>query len=95
MEVETQERVSVMKRVSGWFKSRFENMVNAVIGLGKEAKRLAKEDPRRVVHALKVGLTIAGISLLYYFDFFFDGFGVNAMWAVMTVVVVFEFSVGM
>ncbi|KAL1557582.1 aluminum-activated malate transporter 2-like [Salvia divinorum] len=96
MEVENQnqEKASVMQRVKGWFKARFEKITSGIAGVGKEGRRLAKEDPRRVVHALKVGLAIAAISLLYYFDFFFDGFGVNAMWAVMTVVVVFEFSVG-
>lgn len=67
---------------------------NAIIGVGKEAKNLGKDDPRRIIHAFKVGIAIAGVSLLYYFDFFYDGFGVNAMWAVMTVVVLFEFSVG-
>ncbi|KAH6827043.1 aluminum activated malate transporter family protein [Perilla frutescens var. hirtella] len=83
-----------MERVGGWFKARLEKMKNAISGVGKEAKRLGKEDPRRVVHSLKVGFAIAAVSLFYYFDFSFDGFGVNAMWAVMTVVVVFEFSVG-
>ncbi|XP_057807465.1 aluminum-activated malate transporter 2-like [Salvia miltiorrhiza] len=94
MESENQEKTCATQRVRGWFKACLDKIVNAITGVGKEAKRLAKEDPRRVVHAFKVGLAIAAISLLYYFDFFFDGFGVNAMWAVMTVVVVFEFSVG-
>ncbi|KAL0293710.1 UNVERIFIED_CONTAM: Aluminum-activated malate transporter 2 [Sesamum calycinum] len=56
--------------------------------------KLGEEDPRRVVHSFKVGLAITLVSLFYYFDFSYEGFGVNAMWAVMTVVVVFEFSVG-
>ncbi|KAG6433123.1 hypothetical protein SASPL_104730 [Salvia splendens] len=90
MEAETQEKASVMQRVKGWL----DKIGNTISSVGKEAKRLAKEDPRRVVHAFKVGLAISATSLLYYFDFFFAGFGVNAMWAVMTVVVVFEFSVG-
>ncbi|KAH6773007.1 hypothetical protein C2S51_011411 [Perilla frutescens var. frutescens] len=94
MEIENEEKSGVMERVGGWFKARLEKMKNAISGVGKEAKRLGKEDPRRVVHSLKVGFAIAAVSLFYYFDFSFDGFGVNAMWAVMTVVVVFEFSVG-
>ncbi|XP_010510791.1 PREDICTED: aluminum-activated malate transporter 7-like [Camelina sativa] len=60
----------------------------------REGKRLAKEDPRRVVHSFKVGLVLALVSSFYYYQPLYDSFGVNAMWAVMTVVVVFEFSVG-
>ncbi|XP_057807486.1 aluminum-activated malate transporter 2-like [Salvia miltiorrhiza] len=90
MEIDNQEQVTVMERI----KARLGKIRNAIAGVGEEAQRLGKEDSRRIVHAFKVGLAIAAVSLLYYFDFFFDGFGVNAMWAVMTVVVVFEFSVG-
>ncbi|CAN8287904.1 unnamed protein product, partial [Cochlearia groenlandica] len=60
----------------------------------REGRRVAKEDPRRVVHSLKVGLVLALVSSFYYFQPLYDNFGVNAIWAVMTVIVVFEFSVG-
>ncbi|KAM7275280.1 hypothetical protein ACFE04_017146 [Oxalis oulophora] len=58
------------------------------------AKQVARNDPRTVVHSLKVGLAITLISMFYYFKPLYSGFGVNAMWAVLTVVVVMEFSVG-
>ncbi|KAG2256564.1 hypothetical protein Bca52824_075858 [Brassica carinata] len=57
-------------------------------------RRVGKEDPRRIVHSFKVGLALALVSSFYYYQPLYDNFGVNAMWAVMTVVVVFEFSVG-
>ncbi|CAF2260745.1 aluminum-activated malate transporter 2-like isoform X1 [Brassica rapa] len=60
----------------------------------KEGRRVGKEDPRRIVHSFKVGLALALVSSFYYYQPLYDNFGVNAMWAVMTVVVVFEFSVG-
>ncbi|KAK4409117.1 Aluminum-activated malate transporter 2 [Sesamum angolense] len=94
MASESQENVKGLKKVWGWVKGCFEKMVNVVTGFAKEAKKLGEEDPRRVVHSFKVGLAITLVSLFYYFDFSYEGFGVNAMWAVMTVVVVFEFSVG-
>ncbi|KAL3618493.1 hypothetical protein CASFOL_037575 [Castilleja foliolosa] len=89
MASENQENVGGLKRVGVWFKGK-------IVNAAKGAKRLGEEDPRRVVHSLKVGLAITAVSLLYYFDLVYQGlgFGVNAMWAVMTVVVVFEFSVG-
>ncbi|POO01347.1 Aluminum-activated malate transporter [Trema orientale] len=62
--------------------------------IARTAKKVGKDDPRRVIHSLKVGLALTLISLYYYFQPLYDGFGVDAMWAVLTVVLVFEFSVG-
>ncbi|KAF4358032.1 hypothetical protein F8388_008540 [Cannabis sativa] len=56
--------------------------------------KVGKEDPRRVIHALKVGLSLTLVSLLYLMEPLFDGIGSNAIWAVMTVVVVLEFTAG-
>ncbi|RXH71027.1 hypothetical protein DVH24_015649 [Malus domestica] len=44
------------------------------------------DDPRRVIHALKVGLSLTLVSLLYLIQPLFVGIGQNAIWAVMTVV---------
>ena len=66
-----------------------------IVEFARETKNLGQEDPRRIIHSLKVGLAITLISLFYYFEPLYDGFGVSAMWAVMTVVLVFDFSVGM
>ncbi|KAF5729688.1 Aluminum-activated malate transporter 12 [Tripterygium wilfordii] len=55
---------------------------------------MGREDPRRVIHALKVGLSLTLVSLLYLLEPLFGGIGENAIWAVMTVVVVLEFTAG-
>ncbi|KAF3494149.1 hypothetical protein DY000_02054531 [Brassica cretica] len=63
----------------------------------REGRRVGEEDPRRIVHSFKVGVALVLVSSFYYYQPsgpFTDYFGINAMWAVMTVVVVFEFSVG-
>ncbi|XP_058765052.1 aluminum-activated malate transporter 12-like [Vicia villosa] len=52
------------------------------------------DDPRRMIHAFKVGLSLTLVSLLYVLEPLFKGIGQNAIWAVMTVVVVFEFTAG-
>ncbi|KAK7257586.1 hypothetical protein RIF29_31657 [Crotalaria pallida] len=57
-------------------------------------KKLGEEDPRRVIHSLKVGLAITLVSTFYYLDPLYHSFGSSAMWAVFTVIVVSEFSVG-
>ncbi|XP_057769113.1 aluminum-activated malate transporter 12-like [Salvia miltiorrhiza] len=56
--------------------------------------RVGQEDPCRVFHALKVGFSLTLVSLLYLLEPFFKGIGQNAIWAVMTVVVVLEFTAG-
>lgn len=60
----------------------------------KKAWELASSDPRKAVHGMKVGLTLTAVSLFYYIRPLYDGVGGNAMWGVMTVVVVFEGIVG-
>ncbi|KAI5439560.1 aluminum-activated malate transporter 13 isoform X2 [Lathyrus oleraceus] len=52
------------------------------------------EDPRRVIHAFKVGLSLTLASLLYLLEPIYNEMGQSAIWAVMTVVVVLEFTAG-
>jgi len=77
-----------------WFKAKWKKIEGDVVHIGQTAKQLAKDDPRRITHSFKVGLAISLVSLFYYFDPLYEGLGVNAMWAVLTVVVIFEYSVG-
>ncbi|XP_061957721.1 aluminum-activated malate transporter 2-like [Populus nigra] len=81
-------------RGCGWIKSLPERSKAKIVECARKIKKLGQDDPRRVNHSVKVGLAITLVSLFYYFEPLYDGFGDFAMWAVMTVVVVFEFSVG-
>lgn len=63
-------------------------------GFLDKAWNLAVNEPKKVVHCLKVGLALSLVSVFYYMKPLYDGVGGNAMWAVMTVVVVFEYTVG-
>ncbi|KAH1074922.1 hypothetical protein J1N35_027250 [Gossypium stocksii] len=69
-----------MKRSPGW--------------LWRTIWKVGREDPRRMIHAFKVGLSLTLVSLLYLMEPLFKGIGTNAIWAVMTVVVVLEFTAG-
>ncbi|CAD5334145.1 unnamed protein product [Arabidopsis thaliana] len=60
----------------------------------KNIWKVGKDEPRRVKHALKVGVSLTLVSLLYLMEPLFKGIGNSAIWAVMTVVVVLEFSAG-
>ncbi|CAK8535461.1 unnamed protein product [Lathyrus sativus] len=57
-------------------------------------KEIGQDDPRRFIHSFKVGLALVLIYILHYFRPSFYGFGDNIIWAVLTVVIVLELSVG-
>ncbi|KAA8535802.1 hypothetical protein F0562_030797 [Nyssa sinensis] len=94
MATANQENAGPFARAWRWFKALPEKSKSKVVQVASEAKKLGQDDPRRIIHSLKVGLAITLVSLFYSFDPLYQGFGVSAMWAVITVVVVFEFSVG-
>ncbi|VFQ79693.1 unnamed protein product [Cuscuta campestris] len=76
------------------FKSLPRTVKEKVVGIAKNATKIGKDDPRKVVHCAKVGLALTLNSLFYYYKPLYDGFGQSGIWAVLTVVVVFEFTVG-
>ncbi|XP_008450296.2 aluminum-activated malate transporter 2-like [Cucumis melo] len=94
MEMSNEKSGGALARWSDVLKAKISKLKAKVIELFKKTKKLAKDDPRRIVHSLKVGLAITLVSLFYYFEPLYDGLGASAMWAILTVVVVFEFSVG-
>ncbi|KAK4357367.1 hypothetical protein RND71_022977 [Anisodus tanguticus] len=57
-------------------------------------EKTGKLDMKKVIHSVKVGIALVLVSLLYLLDPLFQKVGQNAMWAIMTVVVVFEFFAG-
>ncbi|KAJ6425127.1 hypothetical protein OIU84_025823 [Salix udensis] len=63
-----------------------------MVDMARSVRKLGQEDPRRVVHSLKVGLTLILVSAFYYYYPLYNNF--YTIWMVMTVVLVFEFSVG-
>jgi len=53
-----------------------------------------KEDSNRVKFALKVGLAVLLVSLLILFRAPYDIFGTNIIWSILTVAIMFEYTVG-
>lgn len=60
----------------------------------EKAWGIANSEPKKAVHGLKVGLALSIVSVFYYMRPLYEGIGGNAMWAIMTVVVTFESTVG-
>ncbi|XP_052179881.1 aluminum-activated malate transporter 8-like [Diospyros lotus] len=65
-----------------------------LLELAKKAKKTIQDDPRRIIHSLKVGLALTLVSSFYYLRPLYNAFGESGMWAILTVVVVFEFTIG-
>ncbi|TQE05599.1 hypothetical protein C1H46_008732 [Malus baccata] len=54
-------------------------VMNKVVEFPRKLKKLGQDDPRRIVHSLKVGLAVLLVSLLCYFQPFYNGLGDTAM----------------
>ncbi|GFZ09228.1 aluminum activated malate transporter family protein [Actinidia rufa] len=80
--------------VYDWVKTLPCKIKTKALEIAKKTKKVGKDDPRRIIHSLKVGFALTLVSLFYYVRPLYNGFGSLGMWAVFTVVVVFEFSVG-
>ncbi|XP_072966020.1 aluminum-activated malate transporter 1-like [Typha angustifolia] len=67
----------------------------SICRLYKKLNELAKDDPRRVIHSIKVGLALSLASTFYFVGpLLACMFHERAMWSVVTVVLVMEFTVG-
>ncbi|EYU28512.1 hypothetical protein MIMGU_mgv1a025757mg [Erythranthe guttata] len=75
-----------------WLKGS--GLLSTIHEIARLTTKVAKDDPRRLIHSLKFGLTISLVSFFYYLNPLYVTFRTSTMWAVLTVVVVFEFSVG-
>ncbi|WOL11873.1 aluminum-activated malate transporter 1-like [Canna indica] len=73
---------------------RFKNTIKRIIQFAKTVKKIGDDDPRRIAHSFKVGFALTLVSIFYYVTPLFASFGVSTVWAVLTVVVVMEYTVG-
>uniref|UniRef100_A0A0E0CPQ1 Aluminum-activated malate transporter n=1 Tax=Oryza meridionalis TaxID=40149 RepID=A0A0E0CPQ1_9ORYZ len=92
--VTVEHEAGVAERAWTWVVRMLVAVRAALAGFARKVWKIGADDPRRAVHSLKVGLALTLVSIVYYTRPVYDGVGGNAMWAVMTVVVVFEYTVG-
>ncbi|XP_058189683.1 aluminum-activated malate transporter 10-like [Rhododendron vialii] len=88
------ENIGMVSRVCVGLKGMVERFVLKIWRFLEKAWSIGVSEPKKVVHCLKVGLALTIVSLFYFMRPLYQGVGGNAMWAVMTVVVVFEYPVG-
>ncbi|XP_017186658.2 aluminum-activated malate transporter 9 isoform X2 [Malus domestica] len=77
---------SVSDRIVGWCRT--------VQHVSSRAVQMGQSDPRKIVFAGKMGLALMIVSLLIFLKEPFKQLSRYSVWAILTVVVVFEFSIG-
>lgn len=73
---------------------RISNLWNSVKDVVYKAWQMGVSDPRKIVFSAKMGLALTLISLLIFFKQPVEELSRYSVWAILTVVVVFEFSIG-
>ncbi|KAJ4953752.1 hypothetical protein NE237_030584 [Protea cynaroides] len=64
------------------------------IGWIKTVWEFCKEDSNRVIFSLKVGLAVLLVSFLILFQAPYQVFGTSIIWSILTVAIMFEYTVG-
>ncbi|KAL8054999.1 hypothetical protein ABFS82_04G027100 [Erythranthe guttata] len=72
----------------------FGRAIKGIVSSVREIGKMKRSDKRKVIHSMKVGIALVLVSLLYFIKPMYDQVGQNGMWAIMTVVVIFEFYAG-
>ncbi|KAH6834474.1 aluminum-activated malate transporter 9 [Perilla frutescens var. hirtella] len=61
---------------------------------GKKVLEMGRKDPRKVVYPAKMGFALALVSLLLFWEMPVEDVSQYTIWAILTVIVMFEFSIG-
>lgn len=67
-----------------------------ILDFALKAWEMGRSDPRKVIFAIKMGLALSIVSSLIFWkeSFHHIDIGQYSIWAILTVIVMFEFSIG-
>lgn len=76
------------------FSNKIVNLWKGLLDAGDRLWDMGQTDPRKVIFAAKMGLSLALVSLVIFLKVPLQDMSQYSIWAILTVVVVFEFTVG-
>lgn len=76
-------------------RQNFGQIWNDIGNFTMTAIEMGRNDPRKIMYAIKMGLALSLVSLLIFWKEPFADAAQYSIWAVLTVIVMFEFSIGM
>ncbi|KAL1531801.1 aluminum-activated malate transporter 9-like [Salvia divinorum] len=75
-------------------RSGFKELWRDSCNFSTKALEMGRKDPRKAVYALKMGFALALVSLLIFWKMPIEDASQYSIWAILTVIVMFEFSIG-
>lgn len=75
-------------------RSRFARLRNDLHEFSEKALAIGRNDPRKIIYAVKMGSSLAFVSLLIFWKKPLPDISQFSIWAILTVIVMFEFSIG-
>lgn len=89
-----QEKDSVFTMLWNQLKGFPRKLMDKISNIANNTINIGKDDPRKIWHAAKVGLSLTLVILFYYSWPLYHSFEQSAIMAVLTVMVSFEYTAG-
>ncbi|XVE91402.1 hypothetical protein REPUB_Repub01dG0006600 [Reevesia pubescens] len=75
-------------------REKIKNSWDDLQDFARKALEIDRSDPKKVIFAIKMGLALSIVSLLIFWKGSYEDIAQYSIWAILTIIVTFEFSIG-